>query len=85
MIYLSAFFISMVYVGLRSFQQLNVMHSKYAWVPVVSMLMAFADYWMINAIVQSTPAIAVSIGLGGATGACISMAIYPSHKSNGTV
>lgn len=77
MIYLLAFLVSMLYVALRSFQQLNVVHSKYWWVPVVSMLMAFADYWMINAIVTSTPTIAVAIGLGGSVGACISMALHP--------
>lgn len=74
--YIAAFAVSLIYVGLRSFQQLNVMHAKYWWVPPTSMAMAVSDYWVINQTVNSGMAIALPIGLGGATGACLSIYLH---------
>lgn len=71
--YLAAYAVSLLYVGLRSFQQLNVMHSQYWWIPPVSMSMAFADYFVINQMVNHPWDIAIAIGAGGATGACLSV------------
>lgn len=73
LIFFQAFIVSVTYVGLRSFQQLNVMHSKYKLIPFVSMMMALADWWTINKIVAQGWHIALAIGLGGACGACISV------------
>lgn len=72
-IFFQAFGVALTYVGLRSFQQLNVMHSKYRLIPPVSMLMAIADWWTINKVVSQGWHIAIAIGIGGATGACISV------------
>lgn len=79
--YLVAFSISLLYVGLRSTQQINVTSKRYAWIPPISMLMALADFYMINLIVDSTLPIAVAIGLGGAAGACTSVYLVDKHFS----
>jgi len=77
--YLIAFSISMLYVGLRSTQQISVTNKRYAWIPPVSMLMAISDFYMINLIVDSTMSIALAIGLGGASGACTSVFLIDRH------
>ncbi|MDY0087111.1 MAG: hypothetical protein RBS78_00935 [Coriobacteriia bacterium] len=70
-----AYLISVLYVGLRATQQLNVVHDRYKLVLPTSLLMAVADYYIINAVVSQSPWVILSFGLGGATGCCISMQV----------
>lgn len=77
---IAAFFTAAIYVGLRSYQQLNVVHLNYKLVPPISMAMAAADYFLIHTIVSSTPIVVIACGLGGAAGCMISM--YVESKVN---
>ncbi len=70
---IGSYLVSVLYVGLRSTQQLNVVHGRYKWLVPTSMGMAVADYYIINTIVAQTPWVILAFGLGGATGCAISM------------
>ena len=40
MTYIALFFSSLVFIAMRAFQQLNVQHHRYAWVPPVTAMLA---------------------------------------------
>ena len=40
MTYIALFFSSLVFIAMRAFQQLNVQHDRYLWVPPVTAMMA---------------------------------------------
>lgn len=70
MLYLTAFCVSFVFVGLKSLQQLNVVQGRYLAVMPVSMLLAVAEVTIIASVVKSSLIIALPIGLGGGLGCC---------------
>lgn len=70
-----AFLVSVLYVGLRSTQQLNVVRERYSMLLPTSLGMAVADYYIINTVVSSTPWVILSFGFGGALGCFIGMKI----------
>lgn len=82
MIYLKAFLAMFVMVGLRAFQQQNVIHGNYWWVIPTSMCMAFAEvyvYW--QAALMGPGWLAVALGFGGACGCITSMFLH--RRMNG--
>lgn len=77
MIYLLAFFTSFLNIGLRSFQQLNVMHKKYWWILPTSMFMACCEaIILINVVHQGLGWIVLAIGCGGGLGSICSTYLH---------
>lgn len=74
------FFASLLYVGLRSFQQRNVTNDNYAWVVPTSICMAAVDASLMISIVKngwSIPLV-LSVGIGGGLG-CIVAMLFHKH------
>jgi hypothetical protein len=51
-LYAIAFIASFGYVGLKSVQQLNVVHRKYIWIVPVSMLMAAVEVFVVASVAK---------------------------------
>lgn len=75
---LLAGFASFVYVALKAFQQLNVVHDRRRWVMPVSLAMAACEAVVIveNARAGLDAALIGSIGVGGGLGCLLSMGIH---------
>lgn len=72
-----AFLASFMNIGLRSFQQLNVMHRKYAFILPVSMLMAVCEAIILLKVVHSGFGwVVLAIGLGGGLGSITSTYLH---------
>jgi len=71
-IFLTSFF----FVGLRSFQQLNVVHRKYVWVLPTSMCMAGCEVFLISTAAKGYGLIVVAMGLGAGLGCMASMRLH---------
>jgi hypothetical protein len=70
----SLFAASLVFVGLKSFQQLNVQHGKYLLIVPTSLLMAFAEVTVVVGVVKADSIwAAVPIGCGAGLGCMIAM------------
>ena len=77
MMYVTLFFTSLLFIALRAFQQLNVQHDRYLWVPPVTMMMAVVEVLSITTIVKAgTLYAAVPIAFGGVLGAWFSMWLH---------
>ncbi len=73
---------SMIYVFLKAFQQLNVFHNKVALVPMLSVMMAYAE-WLtlftgLGAMLSTgwNHYIVLSYGAGGAVGCIAAMYLH---------
>jgi len=74
---LSIFFYSLAYVGLKSFQQLNVQHGKYLLIAPTSFAMALIEVGVVLQIVhQKTWVTAIPLGCGAACGCMLAMFIH---------
>lgn len=74
--------VSFVYVGLRSFQQLNVVHRQYLKVLPTSFAMAAADVYLIALIASRgwNLYLVALYGLGAGLGAMTAMRIQHSGR-----
>jgi len=71
--------VTFIYVGLRAFQQLNVVNKNYLAVMPTSVLMSVGDVAIVMLIVKAdTLWMGVSNGLAGGLGCWLAM--YVSHK-----
>ena len=76
-LYVSLFFSSLGFIALRAFQQLNVQHDRYLWVPPVTMLMAVCEVLAITAIVKAGSVYAaIPMTFGGVLGCWFSMWLH---------
>ena len=67
--YALAFITSYIYVGLKSLQQLNVVHQKYLWILPVSMMMAVCEVYVVASVAKNGWGwIVLSVGAGGGIG-----------------
>lgn len=74
MSYIILFFTSLLFIALRAFQQLNVQHDRYLWVPPVTTLMAVVEVLSITTIVkQGSLWAAAPMALGGVLGCWFAM------------
>ena len=83
----SIFFYSMFYVGLKSFQQLNVQHGKYLLIAPTSLAMALLEVGVVLQIVhQKTWVTAIPLGCGAACGCMLAIFIHGKllNESNRT-
>ncbi|QDP59278.1 MAG: hypothetical protein Tp136SUR676911_17 [Prokaryotic dsDNA virus sp.] len=71
--YIVAFAVSFVYIYLKAWQQINVMHERYSWVMPVSFAMAICEVSVIGLVVAKSFWMFVPIGLGGGLGCMLSM------------
>ena len=70
---------SYVFIFLKAFQQLNVVHDKYWWVIPTSLSMAFCEVFIIVALAKSegfNVSMAIAVGLGSGLGAVSSMWLH---------
>lgn len=77
LILLAAAAASFLYVFLKAFQQLNVMHHKIPWVIPTSVGMAAFELVIVLSIVKSPSVwMILALGLGGGTGCITSMFLH---------
>jgi hypothetical protein len=67
---------SFAFIGLRAFQQLNVMHHRIAWVVPTSGLMAITEVTILVNAVQQGWWSWVPMFIGGSTGCVVSMLLH---------
>ena len=68
-----AFISSFIFIGLKSIQQLNVVHKCYRWIVPTSMMMAFCEIYVIATVAtQGWGWMVIPIGLGGGLGSLCS-------------
>jgi len=76
------FFTSLMFISLRAFQQLNVQHDRYMWVPPTTMMMAVCEVLSITTIFKNpTLWSAVPMALGGVLGCWFSMWFHKYMRS----
>lgn len=82
MSYLTLFCTSIAFIALRAFQQLNVQHDRYLWVPPVTALMAVCEVVSITTIVQhGALTAAVPLAIGGVLGCWLAMWFHKYMRS----
>jgi hypothetical protein len=80
-IYVFLFLSSLLYVGLRSFQQRNVTNDNYGWVVPTSVCMAAVDAALMLTVVKqgwSLPLV-LSVGIGGGIGCIVAMKFHKRY------
>jgi hypothetical protein len=71
------FFATFLYASLRAFQQKNVTGDKYLLVMPTSMIMAFADIYLISTVAKTgVDWIVIPYGLGAGIGAIVAMKLH---------
>lgn len=81
-IYLAAFFASMLFVGLRATQQLNVVHDNYLAVLPTSVLMAMCEVFVVaNIALRGFEwQLVLSVGCGSGIGCLIAMKLHKKWR-----
>lgn len=76
-LYLTLFFTSLTFIALRAFQQLNVQHDRYLWVPPTTACMAVVEVLTVTSIIKSGSLYAaIPMALGGVLGCWFSMWLH---------
>jgi hypothetical protein len=77
-LHLTAFFASLIFVGLKAFQQRNVAFDNYAWVFPTSIAMAATEVYVVASVAKSGWHIwlVLAIGAGAGLGALGAMLIH---------
>lgn len=77
MIYLGLFLSSLVFIAMRAFQQLNVQHHRYLWVPPVTAFMAICEVLTVGGIIKvGSLYAAIPLTFGGVLGCWFSMWLH---------
>jgi len=83
MTFFIAFISSFCFVGMKSFQQLNVVHKQYLLVMPTSMLMALCEVYVIATVAKSGFGwLAFFVGLGAGLGCMTSMYFHGKLTKN---
>jgi len=84
-----AFSTSLLYVSLKSFQQLNVFYGKTLWVTPASLGMGLAEVFIIGTVSVAAVKtggfwplffLGIALGLGGAAGCLLSMTLHRKFR-----
>jgi len=76
-IYALAFCSAFIFVFLKAFQQLNVVHGSYPWIMPTSLAMATCEVYVISvAATQGWGWIILPIGIGSGLGAILAMVLH---------
>lgn len=77
MIYTTLLLTSLAFIALRAFQQLNVQHDRYLWVPPTTALMAVCEVTTITNIVHlKSLTAAMPMAVGGVLGCWFAMWLH---------
>lgn len=85
MTYFSGFLAMLVYVFTRSFQQLNVTHSRYALIIPTSLTMATLDVVLVGMIAGRgafDPILCLALGFGGGFGSIVAVYLHKHWRKN---
>lgn len=74
-----------IFIGLKAFQQRNVIHDNYGWVVVTSNAMAFFEVFVIATIARHGVDfwLVLALGLGGGTGCVSAMLLHKKYMLGG--
>lgn len=79
-----AFFASYVFIFLKSWQQLNVVHKQYWWIVPTSMAMATCEVYVIATTAHNGWGwMVIPIGLGGGLGSLCSTWLHSKLTTKG--
>jgi hypothetical protein len=79
--YLTTFLASFVFVFLKAFQQLNVVHRQYFWVMPTSLAMAATEVWVVANVARTGWGwIVLAVGFGAGLGAVSAMLIHSGGR-----
>lgn len=67
---------SFIFVALKAFQQLNVMHDRTKWVLPTSLMMAFMEVSIIIGAISNGWTAAIPMGIGGGLGCLAAMNLH---------
>jgi NAD/NADP transhydrogenase beta subunit len=82
--YILAFFSSLFFVGLKSVQQLNVVHKQYWWILPTSMAMAACEVVVVASMATNGWGwIVLAVGLGAGLGASIATWLHDKLITKG--
>lgn len=74
---IAVFLSSFLYVGLKSWQQLNVQHDRKLWVLPTSLAMAFVEVSIVLSVVRSQSLwTAIPLGAGAGLGCLFAMELH---------
>ena len=77
MTYVALFFSSLVVIAMRAFQQLNVQHHRYMWVPPVTAMMTVCEVLTVTGIIKASSLYAaIPLTFGGVLGCWLSMWLH---------
>lgn len=76
MTYLPIALASFIFVALKAFQQLNVMHDRTKWVLPTSMFMALMEVSIIFGAISNGWRAAIPMGIGGGLGCLAAMNLH---------
>ena len=74
--WLAVFAAAFTWVGLKSFQQLSVMHHRLGAIWPVSLGMACTEFFVVVNIARGDPWVILPLWLGGALGCTVSMVAH---------
>jgi len=80
MIYVTAFFVPLVYVFLRVFQQRNVLHEEYWWMVGTSYLITAFEILNVTLIVSRGWELFLPLGTGAAIGSVLAIIFHKKLK-----
>jgi NAD/NADP transhydrogenase beta subunit len=84
MMYALAFASSFFFVGLKSTQQLNVVHKAYWWILPTSMLMAVCEVYVVATVAKNGFGwIVLAIGFGAGLGAMLATWLHSKFIQQG--
>lgn len=82
--YMYLFGASLVFIAMRAFQQLNVQHHRYMWVPPVTVMMALCEVLTITGIIKANSLWSViPLAGGGILGCWFSMWFHQYMRNRG--
>jgi hypothetical protein len=75
--YILAFISSFAFVGLKSTQQLNVVHKEYWWILPTSLLMAACEVYIVSTVARNGWGwLVLAIGSGAGLGAMLATFLH---------
>lgn len=87
MIYVTAFFVSAFYIGLKATQQRQVQFAEYLKMPAVSLGMAYCEAFIVTSYIGSASggwqrfSLATAIGLGAACGSMLGTYLHARNHT----
>lgn len=77
----AVFFANFAFIGLKAFQQRNVMGAHYALISMTSFLLASVEVYVIWKMAQHGPTLAMvaTLGAAGGSGACLATWLHQRH------